>query len=75
MNLSLIHICTAEIQIDVKPDVPSQLQATLRPYQVEGFHFLAYLATNGLVILIRRNFRRTLGNGEMCIRDSLPDGL
>ena len=38
---------TAEIQIDVKPDVPSQLQATLRPYQVEGFHFLAYLATNG----------------------------
>ena len=38
---------TAEIKIDVKPDVPSQLQATLRPYQVDGFHFLAYLATNG----------------------------
>lgn len=38
---------TAEIQIDVKPDVPSQLQATLRPYQIDGFHFLAYLATNG----------------------------
>ena len=38
---------TAEIKIDVKPDVPSTLQATLRPYQVEGFHFLAYLAENG----------------------------
>ena len=38
---------TAEIKIDVKPDVPSELQATLRPYQVEGFQFLAYLATNG----------------------------
>lgn len=38
---------TAEIRIDVTPDVPTQLQATLRPYQVEGFHFLAYLATNG----------------------------
>lgn len=38
---------TAEIQIDVKPDVPSTLQATLRPYQIEGFHFLAYLAVNG----------------------------
>lgn len=38
---------TAEIQIDVKPDVPTALQATLRPYQIEGFHFLAYLAVNG----------------------------
>lgn len=38
---------TAEIRIDVKPDVPSSLRATLRPYQIEGFHFLAYLAVNG----------------------------
>lgn len=38
---------TAEIQIDVRPDVPDALQATLRPYQIEGFHFLAYLAVNG----------------------------
>jgi len=38
---------TAEIQLDVKPDVPETLKATLRPYQVDGFHFLAYLATNG----------------------------
>ena len=35
-----------EIEIDVTPDVPENLNATLRPYQVEGFHFLAYLATN-----------------------------
>lgn len=38
---------TAEIKIDVRPDVPAELKADLRPYQVEGFHFLAYLATNG----------------------------
>lgn len=38
---------TAEIKIDVRPDVPDELQATLRPYQVDGFRFLAYLATNG----------------------------
>ncbi len=38
---------TSEIRIDVKPDVPDTLQATLRPYQIEGFHFLAYLAVNG----------------------------
>jgi len=36
-----------DIEIDVKPDVPAELNATLRPYQVEGFQFLAYLATNG----------------------------
>ncbi len=38
---------TAEIKIDVKPDVPAALNATLRPYQIDGFHFLAYLAVNG----------------------------
>ena len=36
-----------DIQIDIKPDVPEELNATLRPYQVEGYQFLAYLATNG----------------------------
>lgn len=35
-----------EISIDVSPDVPKGLQATLRPYQKEGFDFLAYLSTN-----------------------------
>lgn len=29
-----------------KPDVPDKLAITLRPYQVDGFHFLAYLTTN-----------------------------
>ena len=38
---------TAEIKIDVKPDVPTALNATLRPYQIDGFHFLAYLSVNG----------------------------
>lgn len=36
-----------EIQVEVSPDVPEGLQATLRPYQVDGFQFLAYLSTNG----------------------------
>ena len=35
-----------DIQIEVNPDVPSELNATLRPYQVDGYRFLAYLATN-----------------------------
>jgi SNF2 family DNA or RNA helicase len=29
------------------PELPEDLQATLRPYQLEGFHFLAFLAANG----------------------------
>lgn len=43
----LIKERTAELQIDVKPEPPQSLNATLRPYQVDGFHFLAYLAVNG----------------------------
>ncbi|HEX5790565.1 MAG TPA: DEAD/DEAH box helicase [Luteolibacter sp.] len=35
-----------DIQLEVNPDVPDGLNATLRPYQVDGFKFLAYLATN-----------------------------
>jgi len=35
-----------EIQIDVRPELPTNLNATLRPYQIDGFHFLAYLSTN-----------------------------
>jgi SNF2 family DNA or RNA helicase len=30
----------------VAPSVPAAVKAELRPYQVTGFHFLAYLATN-----------------------------
>jgi hypothetical protein len=35
-----------EIQTRVTPDLPPGLTVELRPYQREGFHFLAYLATN-----------------------------
>jgi hypothetical protein len=34
------------LKLQVRPDVPPGLNVNLRPYQVEGFHFLAYLATN-----------------------------
>jgi SNF2 family DNA or RNA helicase len=30
----------------VQPEVPAGITAQLRPYQLEGFHFLAYLSTN-----------------------------
>ncbi len=35
-----------ELQTRVTPDVPAAIKADLRPYQREGFHFLAYLSTN-----------------------------
>ncbi len=35
-----------EIQTRIAPDIPARIDATLRPYQVEGFHFLCYLSTN-----------------------------
>jgi superfamily II DNA or RNA helicase len=35
-----------EIQTRVTPPLPEGITATLRPYQTEGFHFLAYLTTN-----------------------------
>ena len=36
----------AELKTRVAPELPAGLRAELRPYQLEGFHFLAYLATN-----------------------------
>ena len=36
----------SEIQTRVAPELPAGLRADLRPYQIEGFHFLAYLSTN-----------------------------
>lgn len=36
----------SELKARVAPDLPPQVTAELRPYQLEGFHFLAYLATN-----------------------------
>jgi SNF2 family DNA or RNA helicase len=35
-----------DIQLEVNPEVPDKLNATLRPYQIDGFKFLAYLAVN-----------------------------
>jgi len=34
------------LKLKIRPPVPSGFQLELRPYQVEGFHFLAYLASN-----------------------------
>ena len=38
----------ADAEIESRPPVPAGLHATLRPYQVEGFHFLTYLTTNSI---------------------------
>jgi SNF2 family DNA or RNA helicase len=35
-----------EIKARVAPGLPAGVTAQLRPYQLEGFHFLAYLSTN-----------------------------
>ncbi len=35
-----------DIQLEINPEVPATLNATLRPYQIDGFKFLAYLAVN-----------------------------
>ncbi len=34
------------LKLQVRPEVPAGLNVNLRPYQIEGFHFLAYLSTN-----------------------------
>ncbi len=36
----------SSIKLQVRPKLPAALKVDLRPYQVEGFHFLAYLSTN-----------------------------
>jgi len=35
-----------EIHTRVTPPAPTEITATLRPYQLDGFHFLAYLTEN-----------------------------
>jgi hypothetical protein len=37
---------SAELKARVAPALPAAITAQLRPYQLEGFHFLAYLAAN-----------------------------
>ena len=41
-----IEVRVAELQARVTPEIPATIQAELRPYQREGFHFLAYLSAN-----------------------------
>ncbi|HEV2393019.1 MAG TPA: DEAD/DEAH box helicase [Verrucomicrobiae bacterium] len=41
-----IHRRAAELKTRVTPPVPAAIHAELRPYQVEGFHFLSYLTAN-----------------------------
>src|SRR6185369_6176112 len=35
-----------ELKARVAPALPEDIRATLRPYQIDGFHFLAYLTAN-----------------------------
>jgi hypothetical protein len=41
-----IHRRAAELKTRVTPAVPAGIRAELRPYQIDGFHFLSYLTTN-----------------------------
>ncbi|NNE90392.1 MAG: DEAD/DEAH box helicase [Verrucomicrobiales bacterium] len=34
------------LQLQVRPEIPAGVSVNLRPYQIEGFHFLSYLSTN-----------------------------
>ena len=36
----------ADLRTTVSPDLPAGITADLRPYQLDGYHFLAYLSTN-----------------------------
>ncbi len=36
----------AAVELAQKPEVPEGLSITLRPYQVDGYHFLSYLTVN-----------------------------
>jgi SNF2 family DNA or RNA helicase len=38
----------ARLDVETKPEVPGELGVILRPYQIEGFHFLVYLTVNRL---------------------------
>jgi superfamily II DNA or RNA helicase len=41
-----IHRRVGELKTRVSPTVPEPIRAELRPYQIEGYHFLAHLTTN-----------------------------
>lgn len=38
----------ADAELEARPPVPAGLHATLRPYQIDGFHFLTYLTLNSI---------------------------
>ena len=42
-----IDLKVAQLKTRVAPAQPVEIHAQLRPYQLEGFHFLAYLSVNG----------------------------
>ncbi len=44
--LEIIAARAASLKTAVQPPVPDTIQATLRPYQLEGYHFLSYLSAN-----------------------------
>jgi SNF2 family DNA or RNA helicase len=41
-----IHRRVGELKTRVAPPLPEPIRADLRPYQIDGYHFLAYLTTN-----------------------------
>ena len=43
---ALIQKRAEEIKLVCEPEVPAQISANLRPYQVSGYHFLSYLSEN-----------------------------
>ena len=45
-NYQKVERRAAELKARVTPEIPVEIHAELRPYQKEGFHFLAYLSTN-----------------------------
>jgi superfamily II DNA or RNA helicase len=43
----IVYEAPATLSDDTRPAVPSAIRATLRPYQIEGFHFLTQLTLHG----------------------------
>ena len=41
-----IHRRASELKTRVTPPLPKSIRAEMRPYQTDGFHFLAYLTSN-----------------------------
>jgi SNF2 family DNA or RNA helicase len=45
-HVAKIQRSVGELKTRVMPPLPSAIRAEMRPYQIEGFHFLAYLTAN-----------------------------